>query len=416
MRVAICRTTTLMSCSARAAGFPAAHGSARIGDVSSAAPTDASTGPPPPWGTPDAVVHDGLHPTLPGFPDEITAYASWSRRVVAYLLDTAIVATVLFLAVGPAYEVAWLPGIGPGVTSSSFVPGGTWWSVATAGALLALQAWTGASPGKRTVGIVVVHDTTLRPAGLVRTVLRYVAHVVDAILYVGFLRPLWHPQRRTFADSICSTVVLRRVRPPVPFLGAGSGTGGRRPSRVVTAAATVLSVGSAVFVLGPTTVAGGAAGATTCGTLDVPGSAVAEDVEVTYGQGEQTMTRWGVTRTGPVAASDTSGDLVATFTPLATGSTTVAGPVEEERVLRVVADDGATLAEQRVAVLVEPSEDGSVQIDVADLDGSGAVFDPTLELRIDAATLATLPSGWSWDVQVGTDGQATTSCGGPAVG
>lgn len=119
---------------------------------------DAPTGRGP---THDVGAGD-LEPALPGLGPEPTreAYASWSRRVVASLLDTAIVATVLFLAVGPAYEVAWLPGISFGVTASTVVPGGTGWALGTAAALFALQGWTGATPGKRTVGIVVVHDTT----------------------------------------------------------------------------------------------------------------------------------------------------------------------------------------------------------------------------------------------------------------
>ncbi len=90
------------------------------------------------------------------------------------------------------------------------------------------------------------------------------AHILDALLYIGFLRPLWHPQRRTFADSLCSTVVLRRVRPPVPFLGPGTALGSPTPSRVVTGAATVLAVGSAVFILGPTTHSGVDVGRTSC--------------------------------------------------------------------------------------------------------------------------------------------------------
>ncbi len=378
---------------------------------------DAPTG----RGPTHAVGAGDLEPALPGLEPGPTReqYASWSRRVVAYLLDTAIVAAVMFLAVGPGYDVRLLPGIGPNVgTSSVPVPGGTWWAVGTLGVLLALQAWTGASPGKRTVGIVVVHDVTGRPAGLIRTVLRAFAHVLDAILYIGYLRPLWHAQRRTFADSICRTVVLPRVRPPVPFLGPGTAPGGRRPSRVVTGAATILSVGSAVFALGPTTTTGGAVGATVCGVLEVPGSPVAEDVTVTFGEGAQTMTRWGVSRTAPSAGSDTSGDLVATFSPVVDGLSTDAGAVEEQRVLRVTDASGTTLVERRSTVLVEVEEDGSFRIDVTDLDdtGAGGATDPTTELRVDAATLASLPAGWGWDVEIGTEGQATVSCAGPATG
>nr|WP_157837893.1 RDD family protein [Cellulosimicrobium sp. MM] len=126
---------------------------------------DAPTG----RGPTHAVGAGDLDDTLPELEPAHGPYASWSRRVVASLLDTAIAATVLFLAVGPAYEVAWIPTISFGVSTEAPVPGGGWWAFGTAAALLALQAWTGATPGKRTVGIVVVHDATGRPAGLVRT-------------------------------------------------------------------------------------------------------------------------------------------------------------------------------------------------------------------------------------------------------
>jgi uncharacterized RDD family membrane protein YckC len=222
---------------------------------------DAPTGRGP---THDVGAGD-LDPALPdvGLYPAPAAYASWSRRVVAYLLDTAIVATVSFLAVGPVGAPQILPGISVGAGDGATI-GESGWLVATAVAFVLLQAYAGWTPGKRTVGIVVVRAETGRAAGLVTTVLRWLAHLLDAILLIGFLRPLWQARRQTFADSLCSTVVLRQVRPPVPFLGPGTGAGGPTPSRTVTAAATVLSVGSAVFVLGPATYTGGDVWTATC--------------------------------------------------------------------------------------------------------------------------------------------------------
>jgi uncharacterized RDD family membrane protein YckC len=37
---------------------------------------------------------------------------------------------------------------------------------------------------------------------------RDLAHFLDGIFYIGYLWPLWDPKRQTFADKVCSTVVL----------------------------------------------------------------------------------------------------------------------------------------------------------------------------------------------------------------
>lgn len=370
---------------------------------------DAPTGRGP---THDVGAGD-LEPALPGLGPAPTReeYASWSRRIVASLLDTAIVATVLFLAVGPAYEVAWLPGISFGVTTSTVVPGGTWWALGTSAALFALQGWTGATPGKRTVGIVVVHDTTGRPAGLIRTVLRHLAHLLDAILYIGFLRPLWHAQRRTFADSVCSTVVLRRVRSPVPFLGPGTGLGGPTPSRTVTSAATVLSVGSAVFVLGPATYTGGDVWTATC-TPEVSDESplTVGDVQVVNWSVPGTESRWGVTRTSPLPdeAGDETG-LDASFAVDLDLDATLDQPLDAALVLRLETWQGDDLGTFESPFRVEQGVDGSSTWEIVGPTPSGSGLDA---VHVSAATVAALPTAWSWEASVIVEGETVASCGG----
>lgn len=132
-------------------------------------------------------------------------FASLPRRVVAALLDTAILSAAAFLlADGPVGRLpGWVVGVGWG--DARPLSGG---AVLALGLLLALQAWTGATPGKRVVGIVVVRERDGRPLGPVLTVLRQVAHVLDAIVLIGYLRPLWHDRRRTWADSVVASDVL----------------------------------------------------------------------------------------------------------------------------------------------------------------------------------------------------------------
>lgn len=143
--------------------------------------------------------------------------ARWSLRVVALLLDQALLGGVAFLASStvPVGVPSYVPLVGA-VESS----GEPWthnaWVVATAVAMLLMQAYLGSTPGKLFVGIAVVREADGRPAGLLRTAGRLVAHLFDGILLVGYLRPVWDPKRQTYADTFARTVVLI-TRRPLPF-------------------------------------------------------------------------------------------------------------------------------------------------------------------------------------------------------
>ena len=138
--------------------------------------------------------------------------ASWLRRVVALLLDWAVLAFATFLILGnvgsfppvPFYTV-------DGLTHWPRVGTWPWWGVvALIASYVLLQAYTGRTPGKAAVAISVVDDTSGRPVGLLRTVARWILHLFDAILCIGYLRPLWHAEGRTFADSGVRSLVVHR--------------------------------------------------------------------------------------------------------------------------------------------------------------------------------------------------------------
>lgn len=145
-------------------------------------------------------------------------YANWSRRVVASLLDGSVGSGLAFLVLP---ELGGdFPFLGTPFVSLGRTPSGTpWthnpWIVAVLVVAVAMQAYGGATPGKLVAGIAVVGETDARPLGLVRTLLRWAAHLVDAILLIGYLRPLWNPKRKTFADSIVGSLVLV-TRQPLP--------------------------------------------------------------------------------------------------------------------------------------------------------------------------------------------------------
>jgi uncharacterized RDD family membrane protein YckC len=71
------------------------------------------------------------------------------------------------------------------------------------------QGTTGSSIGKTVLKFKVVSETTGQPLGFGMSLVRQLAHFVDAIIcYVGFLFPLWDAKRQTLADKIMTTVCL----------------------------------------------------------------------------------------------------------------------------------------------------------------------------------------------------------------
>lgn len=142
-------------------------------------------------------------------------YATWGQRVVAALLDDAMLGGVTWLAFGSGFllptltPVLWGDAEGWPWDLRILIPLG---AVAV---LLVLQALTGWTPGKLVVGIRVVGEESSAPAGLWTTAARWALHLLDAVLLIGYLRPLWHQKRQTFADGIVRTVVVQQL-PDLP--------------------------------------------------------------------------------------------------------------------------------------------------------------------------------------------------------
>lgn len=144
-------------------------------------------------------------------------YASWSRRVAATFLDAALGGGLSFLAFGlttvgvPFLGTPFPPADARNVPATSWTDSG--WIVGAVLLMVAMQAYFGVTPGKLVVGIAVVGEHDARPIGFLRTLARWLAHILDSILLIGYLRPLWNAQRQTFADSIMATLVLETRRP-----------------------------------------------------------------------------------------------------------------------------------------------------------------------------------------------------------
>jgi uncharacterized RDD family membrane protein YckC len=150
--------------------------------------------------------------------------ASWASRVLAAVIDG--IAPVVVILIGLGVEM--------GTRQTLCAPTTTEYDVATfcstgnttvglivflASLVIALlfllwnygyrQGTTGSSLGKSVVNVKVVDENSRRPIGFGKSVLRQLAHLLDAaICYVGFLFPLWDAKRQTLADKLLKTVCL----------------------------------------------------------------------------------------------------------------------------------------------------------------------------------------------------------------
>jgi hypothetical protein len=130
-----------------------------------------------------------------------TPLASWAYRVGANLID-------------------YLP---LGIVVNSLGGVGLWlYVLVTIANCVVMQGLTGQSLGKRILGlklgreVLVAHpgmphserDAYFVYPGIAVCALRQFAHALDFFTFcIGYLRPLWHQERQTFADSICHTYV-----------------------------------------------------------------------------------------------------------------------------------------------------------------------------------------------------------------
>ncbi|GAA2720939.1 RDD family protein [Cellulomonas aerilata] len=346
--------------------------------------------------------------------------ASWTRRVLATLLDHALLATVFFL-VFPVQPVA-VPSLAiTGDQLDGTVPVSWWsngWAVGAVVLGLALQAYLGSTPGKLVLGVAVVRRADARPAGLLLTVARQLAHVLDAVLLIGYLRPLWHRRRQTFADSLAGTVALA-TRRPRPFRLGGSGDRSLPPGtpawevsreprwrRAVVGVATAACAVALAFQVSSTTTSSGPEHRT-C-SVPTAGAFTGGEVEVHRATG--TVRRLWVER--PQRAAD-PGVVVAWHLQDGAAAGRTRAPGSADTVLRVTlaAADGTpsrtverTVVEGQVQATGEVLSEGQVAVpDEVLVDGRTGI-------RLPLAVVADLGDDWTAELSVVTGGQRSGRC------
>jgi uncharacterized RDD family membrane protein YckC len=152
------------------------------------------------------------------------AYTPWLTRVLAWLIDSVPIFIV--------YGIGWLLLIGTretacitdtseydlgefcatGASTLGQVSMAIAWLVVLAYAIWNYgyrQGTTGSNIGKSIMKFKVVSEKTGQPIGFGMSVVRQIAHIVDAIIcYIGYLFPLWDAKRQTLADKIMTTVCV----------------------------------------------------------------------------------------------------------------------------------------------------------------------------------------------------------------
>ncbi|GAA1937031.1 RDD family protein [Kitasatospora viridis] len=149
-------------------------------------------------------------------PPAVPGLAAWSTRAMATLLELSIAASIMSI-----YEVAlyWARPVFALVQAVALLTGYQmspmfrffYWALPVL--FLVWQAAergrTGQSLGQRLMRIVTVDEDTGAPIGPARSVMRSVLHLVDiAPLFFGFLWPLAHYRKQTFADQLSRSLVV----------------------------------------------------------------------------------------------------------------------------------------------------------------------------------------------------------------
>lgn len=146
--------------------------------------------------------------------------ATWGARVGAALLDGVIVVVpvlILFFvllaatATSSTYDQNTDSYAGGGISALGIVLIALVYLGALAFELWQLykQGTTGQTIGKKVVGIRVIREADGRYTGFGMAFVRRLAHIVDGFCYIGFLWPLWDAKNQTFADKMCSTIVVQ---------------------------------------------------------------------------------------------------------------------------------------------------------------------------------------------------------------
>lgn len=129
-----------------------------------------------------------------------TAYASFGWRFIAHIFD----AIMLYVVEIPFSIVAELVGGGTGDLINI---------IGLVVAVYMLCYWTGsqgATPLRRTIGVLIIDETDGTYIGTRRAFTRWVVSIISGLaLLIGYISMLWNPRKQTWHDRAAKTVVVK---------------------------------------------------------------------------------------------------------------------------------------------------------------------------------------------------------------
>lgn len=129
-----------------------------------------------------------------------TTYASFGWRFVAHIFD----AIMLYVVEVPFSIVAALVGGGLGDLINI---------VGLVVAVYMFCRWTGsqgATPLRRTIGVLIIDETDGTYIGTRRAFTRWVVSIISGLaLLIGYLSMLWNPRKQAWHDRAAKTVVVK---------------------------------------------------------------------------------------------------------------------------------------------------------------------------------------------------------------
>jgi uncharacterized RDD family membrane protein YckC len=147
-------------------------------------------------------------------------YAGWDQRVRARLIDQ--IPTYLGLIIFCAGYIILIVQLARSDSTFHFEGGPAVAMIIGLGVLLVGMGWTaynrwiiagrtGQSLGKRSTKIRLIGEETNAPIGATNAFIRDLVHILDALTLVGYLWPLWHDSKQTFADQVMRTIVVNET-------------------------------------------------------------------------------------------------------------------------------------------------------------------------------------------------------------
>ncbi|MFE3722663.1 RDD family protein [Streptomyces cyaneofuscatus] len=139
----------------------------------------------------------------PGYGGGMPELAHWGLRAGGLIIDGLIIGAPYLLLVGIGGAMGDAAGGILALLGFLVMIGLTLWQ-------LYQEGTTGQTIGKKAVGIRLLREADGRPLGFGMAFVRRLAHFLDSIAcYIGWLWPLWDEKKQTFADKVCSSVVIR---------------------------------------------------------------------------------------------------------------------------------------------------------------------------------------------------------------